>query len=75
MSDYLCNLNINKCIICNEKDGCFIECSDNDCILKYHILCGWFNAQYMQMYINNKNNNNINNVLYQSYTNGSWWNE
>ncbi len=37
MTDYLCNLHINKCVICNENDGCFIQCSHNNCHIKYHV--------------------------------------
>ena len=63
MMDHLSNLDINKCCICKQSGGGFIKCCHPSCHNRFHVLCAWFNGQYMTMSVdhNDNNNNNDNN--------------
>ena len=39
----------HKCIVCGDDNGCFIECSDNKCIYRMHVLCAWFSGYHMRI--------------------------
>merc|ERR1712228_1003512 len=64
MNHYLSNMNENKCAICKESNGAFIECFDADCNVKFHVLCAWFNGQYMRMNVDKSGNGSLCSMAY-----------
>ena len=53
----------HKCIVCGDDNGCFIECSDNKCIYRMHVLCAWFPGYHMRIEIN-ENKGSIHPYIY-----------
>jgi len=55
MMEYLSDIDRNRCSICKQDGGAFIQCSHELCHNRFHVLCAWFNGQYMTMGVDPEN--------------------